>query len=150
MRKVSDIEALFLSERSRANLAPEWHLTMSRRMRICMGVCVFKSKEIRLNRAWALEVNEAELVDVIRHEIAHALVGFGHGHDRTWKLACQSLGARPTRCQSHETAVVAFRGWIAHCLKCGRDVGMRQRKPSARGYRHNVCGGSVTFRHTDD
>ena len=38
-----------------------------------------------------------EVRDTILHEVAHALVGPGHGHDTVWKATAAQVGARPQR-----------------------------------------------------
>lgn len=44
------------------------------------------------------DVNDVDQVrDTILHEVAHANVGIGHGHDRVWKLEAIRVGAKPVR-----------------------------------------------------
>lgn len=42
--------------------------------------------------------SEAELMETIMHEMAHAIVGHGHGHDDVWKAKAVELGAKPVSC----------------------------------------------------
>lgn len=61
------------------------------------GVCNYTYKFIGLSSV-LIELNtEAEVLDTILHEIAHALTR-GDGHGRRWKAKCVELGCRPTRC----------------------------------------------------
>ena len=57
------------------------------------GVCRDTEKQITLSVTYCLKASEAEIVDTILHEIAHAIVGPQHGHDAVWKAAAQRSGA---------------------------------------------------------
>ena len=50
--------------------------------------------------------------DTILHEIAHALVGPGHGHDAVWKRKCREVGARPERCGQADMPEGRWRGFV--------------------------------------
>jgi predicted SprT family Zn-dependent metalloprotease len=64
------------------------------------GLCSFKRRVISLSRKLVQLTPEAEVLDTILHEIAHALAGPGAGHGRIWKLMAISIGAKPRRCIS--------------------------------------------------
>lgn len=38
-----------------------------------------------------------ELIDTIRHEIAHLVVGINQGHNNVWKACCLRIGCNPNR-----------------------------------------------------
>lgn len=60
-----------------------------------VGQCRTTRKEIGLSKPWA-ETNEFVVMDdILRHEIAHALVGWQEGHGRVWQDMAVFLGARP-------------------------------------------------------
>lgn len=40
------------------------------------------------------EENPVQLAGTTLHELGHVLAGFGAGHDKAWKLACERLGLR--------------------------------------------------------
>lgn len=62
-----------------------------------LGKCVYKDKTIILN-AYHVDINpDNEIINTIKHEIAHALTP-GHGHDIEWQAACNKTGARPVAC----------------------------------------------------
>ena len=51
------------------------------------------------------EFQEESAIDVIRHEYAHYMnhvLYDGHGHNKTWKMCCEVVGATPIRCYSEE------------------------------------------------
>lgn len=59
------------------------------------GQCRYRKREIGITQKLAL-INDFERTqDVVLHEIAHALVGAGHGHNQVWKDKCVEIGANP-------------------------------------------------------
>lgn len=95
---------------------------------------------IRLN-------DRATVLDVVLHEIAHALVGGGHGHDHVWKAKCREVGANPERCYDSAEVATPPGAWLAVCENCG-PTGSRHRRPkNMAGWTHNRCGkGAITWR----
>ena len=82
------------------------------RARVRFGCCNFTKKYISLSRH-LVELNEKSLVyDTILHEIAHALVGPKHGHDKFWKLKARELGCSAKRCHSLEFSKYK---WVRFC-----------------------------------
>lgn len=76
---------------------PEWDFGWNNRKR-SLGVCKHSSSVIELSRT-ATSVNEEHVVkNTILHEIAHALVGIGHGHDSVWQAMAKSIGCDGKRC----------------------------------------------------
>lgn len=101
------------------------------------GYCQYSTRTIQISRPLA-EVNSWETIrDTVLHEIAHALVGPGHGHDQTWKEMAARVGARPERCYDSSTVVKPPGGWKATCARCGT-ISHRTRRPQRR-YACNKC-----------
>jgi predicted SprT family Zn-dependent metalloprotease len=74
----------------------DWSFAFNRSKRQ-MGCCCYGPKVIELSRHF-VERNDLDLIrDTLLHEIAHALVGPGHGHDAVWKAMCLRIGAKPER-----------------------------------------------------
>jgi len=115
----------------------DWDFAFNRGKRT-MGWCLFGPRKIELSMHF-VERNDAEIIrDTLLHEIAHALVGPGHGHDAVWKRKCKELGARPERL-SHEANMPEGR-WQARCGQCGL-LHHRHRKPKClRGWYCGHCG----------
>ena len=91
-----------------------------------MGLCRYGPKVIELSVHFVARNSAAAIRDTLLHEIAHALVGPGHGHDAVWKQACLRVGAKPQRV-SFEVDMPDGR-WQARCTSCGV-VHHKHRKP---------------------
>jgi predicted SprT family Zn-dependent metalloprotease len=95
-----------------------WSVEFSDRAIRTLGLCIYRRKVIRLSRPM-VELNEpATVADVVRHEIAHARVGPGRGHDRVWKRMARLVGAKPVRCA--RDVVLPPGRWVALCPTCQR------------------------------
>jgi predicted SprT family Zn-dependent metalloprotease len=60
------------------------------------GMCRHRCKQITLSNYFVLnyKTTENDLLDTIKHEIAHAIVGGNHGHDRVWKAKALEVGCK--------------------------------------------------------
>lgn len=76
------------------------------------GVCNYTNKRIGLS-APLTKIREPDNVrNTILHEIAHALVGRGHGHDSVWRSKAIEIGCNGQRCSNDAT----IKGkWVAVC-----------------------------------
>ena len=69
----------------------EWRFEFTRGVRV-LGVCRHRRRVVGLSRH-LIERNSAEQVrDTLLHEVAHALVGVGHGHRPVWKKEAAEIG----------------------------------------------------------
>lgn len=83
------------------------------------GCCSYRRKSITLSKA-LVELNTPSRVkNTILHEIAHALVGGGHGHDYTWKRKALEIGCDGNRCYTENNTIVVKGSLEAVCPKCG-------------------------------
>jgi predicted SprT family Zn-dependent metalloprotease len=115
----------------------DWSFGFNRGKRT-MGLCLYGSRTIELSVHF-VERNSPEVIrDTLLHEIAHALVGPGHGHDTLWKSKCCEIGAVPERL-SFEVNMPEGR-WQARCGQCGL-LHHRHRKPKwMNGWYCSHCG----------
>jgi SWI/SNF-related matrix-associated actin-dependent regulator of chromatin subfamily A-like protein 1 len=61
-----------------------------------LGLCSYKDKCIILS-AHHIDIHpEPDVIDTIKHELAHALVGPGHGHDEVWAAKARAVGCTNT------------------------------------------------------
>ena len=90
------------------------------------GVCRPGRKEIGLSRVLTPLHSEAEVIDTVLHEIAHALVGAEHGHDAVWRAKALQIGCSGARCVSADAARPQA-PWTGTC-PAGHEV-RRHRQP---------------------
>ena len=103
------------------------------------GVCWHRKKLITLSVTYCLKAWKAEIEDTILHEIAHAIVGPGHGHDAVWQETAYRIDCTAVRCHSVDHTLPRWRGqcgcgelWERHrltqrnrnaeCLACGQEI----------------------------
>lgn len=67
------------------------------------GCCSHSRQRISLSLPiFEIEGNRNDALDVILHEVAHALTGDAAGHGRGWMSVARSIGARAERCHTLE------------------------------------------------
>ncbi len=104
----------------------EWTLTFDRAKRRA-GMCRSDRREISLSGPLTEVHSAAEVRDTVLHEIAHALVGPGHGHDAVWRREALRIGGSGRRCSS--TAEPTIEGdWVGICPAAHRVT--RHRRPA--------------------
>jgi predicted SprT family Zn-dependent metalloprotease len=104
-----------------------WTLRWTQSKRI-FGTCCHREHVIEISKPLT-ELNlEADVKDTVLHEIAHALLGPGHGHGEEWKLLAMSIGAKPQRCYDSERVKMPLGKYQAVCKSCGNTKN-RFRKP---------------------
>tara|TARA_Y100001951_G_C11121069_1_gene172797 strand:+ start:83 stop:577 length:495 start_codon:yes stop_codon:yes gene_type:complete len=98
-----------------------------------LGQCRYSEKSIYLSYPY-VEINDEKIIrNTILHEIAHALAGSGHGHNRIWKTIARHIGCTGDRCTR---GAERPRGkWTRHCENCGYEVQSHRRTSKAR-----ACG----------
>ena len=83
------------------------------------GSCRFSTKRITLSQFLVLLNNQEKVKDTILHEIAHALVGSGNGHNKVWKSKAIEIGCSGERCYTRDDTNIVKGNFEAICPKCG-------------------------------
>lgn len=104
------------------------------------GCCHGNQKLITISKTLASMNPWEQTKDTVLHEIAHALAGVGHGHDKTWKQICRNIGARPERCYSTAKVATPAPKYFSVCSHCGK-VHYLGRMPRGRKYSCANCSG---------
>jgi len=100
-------------------IADGWKFQLSKTKR-AVGDCHYATKTIRVSEHFISLSPWEQIEDTILHEIAHALVGWKHGHDYVWKAMARKIGANPSRVT--ETAVTTARyNYVMRCPVCKRE-----------------------------
>ena len=94
------------------------------------GVTYFGTKTIGLSATLAEKWTETQLRQIVLHEIAHALVGGDHGHDKVWSAKARSIGYTGGR--THDLPTVERR-WIVSCPNHG-ELGRRHNRARSTRY----------------
>jgi predicted SprT family Zn-dependent metalloprotease len=102
-----------------------------------LGLCLYSCRTIELSAHFVERNGLDEVRDTLLHEIAHALVGPGHGHDAVWRARCVEVGARPERCGQ---ADLPPGRWRAECGGCGQGFHRCRRPRSLKGWFCRACG----------
>jgi predicted SprT family Zn-dependent metalloprotease len=114
-----------------------WRIVFDRAVRR-FGQCRYGSKTIKLSAALVALNNEAQVLDCILHEIAHALTPRDRGHDSEWQHVAKDIGCNGERCYDN-TVVLPSAPWLGECPACHRIISRFRRKRISCG----VCCNGV-------
>lgn len=116
---LSDAKALFDKVALELNFPSDWGFEFDNSKQR-FGSCNYNRRKVTLSGPIVL-LNEAKQVEqTIRHEIAHVLVGPGHGHDAVWKAMARKCGDDGARCYDPAVVNTPEAAWVALCPKCGK------------------------------
>lgn len=89
------------------------------------GLCSYSEKMISLSEQYCLHAQDDEIIDTILHEIAHALVGPEHGHDKVWQSKAKEIGCSGERTHN---SIFTPPNYIMTCQHCGWFTGRHKRR----------------------
>jgi predicted SprT family Zn-dependent metalloprotease len=104
------------------------------------GLCNYRDKTISISSYHAQVHSIDETLQVVLHEIAHALCGKEAGHGKAWLATAKSIGYRAERFTGKEIAS-EFAPWVGRC-PAGHEH-FRYRKPT-RALACGLCGRSYS------
>lgn len=124
----------------------DWQFQFTRGIET-LGVCRYRRRIIGLSIHLVRANQPEQLRETLLHEVAHCLVGSGHGHDAVWRAKCREIGARPERCCTVELDLPKGR-WVARCGSCGDEFRRHRRPKRVAGWFCRRCGrdrGALTW-----
>ena len=83
------------------------------RMKKVSGLCNYKKKIISGSKFILIGSDESLVRNTILHEIAHALVGYGNGHNEIWKKKFIEIGGNGAKKGEYKKPT-----FIAKCNEC--------------------------------
>jgi predicted SprT family Zn-dependent metalloprotease len=90
------------------------------------GQCVYRYKVLSFSKFLTEHSEEEEFMRTVMHEIAHALVGPGHGHGIVWRRQMLALGQTPSRTansnEAQKEAKKAAANYVVTCSVTGKVV----------------------------
>lgn len=112
------------------------------------GQCHHSQRKIVLSKHF-VDLNDVDCIEqTILHEIAHALVGHGHGHDYVWRMKAREIGVRrpaPTKYSN----MPSFR-YTASCPNCGPLRGGKHRLSKKHVFSCRRCGAEIIWNDAKD
>lgn len=91
----------------------QWRYTLDNAVRR-NGACFHGQKRISMSRKVLEAMTMEQFMNTLHHEIAHALVGPGHGHDAVWRDMHYTLGGNGRRCSQVDTSHIVPK-WLGTC-----------------------------------
>lgn len=119
-----------------------------------LGVCKYTKKRIEICTYFALHNKDSLVLDTLKHELAHAIVGPGHGHRRVWQVKAIELGAVPKACKNDPDVIMKIGDWQSICPNCSHVFHLHRRPKRLDGWNCRKCGkikGKLPrFRHVSE
>ncbi|UMO76361.1 SprT-like protease [Streptomyces phage Tomas] len=89
-----------------------WDFAWNRQVGV-FGLCHYERYTIYLSKVLTPQLTVAQTENIIRHEIAHALVGPSHGHDEVWRHQARLIGCTGNTTEAYKAVVKPK--WQAKC-----------------------------------
>jgi predicted SprT family Zn-dependent metalloprotease len=102
------------------------------------GLCSHAHKRISMSEELVRANTLERCLQTMKHEIAHALVGPGHGHDFVWQRQARALGIPADRCWTEADTVAAEPKYKLWCPTCKTVVAKRHKRSTKKQY-HTTC-----------
>lgn len=91
----------------------DWRLTFGSAQRTA-GTCKYGTRTLNFSRVIMDQFSDAERLNTILHEIAHALAGHAAGHGPEWRRVARSIGCDARRTYSGKSVQTNYK-WLGTC-----------------------------------
>ena len=98
-----------------------------------LGMCSYKDKTIILNAHHVDQHPEVEIINTIKHEVAHALTP-GHSHDEVWKAKATEIGCDNTS----PCATFSLSASVIDAIRSGAEVEIIVDTKQVREYSYRI------------
>lgn len=109
-----------------------------------VGICKHREKQIGFSQHFLLKTEREDITDTLLHEIAHALVGSGHGHDHVWRRKAIEIGCNGERTCGDEAVTTAKFNYVIECDDCGNKYYRYRLKRTMHTAKCGRCHGNLT------
>ena len=134
-------EAARIMREKIVEFCPEYHFEWNGGKRM-LGQCCYTTKTLSLSKHLVPVNSDEEIMNVILHEVAHAIAGPGAGHKYKWKRAAVSIGCSGERTAPRATlAKPNFIGTCPNCKKEHSAYRVRRRKSACSACCNKYNGG---------
>ena len=100
------------------------------------GQCNYRLRVLSFSKFLTEHSEEDAFMATVMHEIAHALVGPGHGHGMVWRRKMLALGQSPNRTKDSNVAQAEARkataNYVLTCATTGKVLGHLDRLVKSR------------------
>lgn len=103
------------------------------------GACHYRKRKITMSWHIVALNGEAECIDTLLHEIAHALTPHDGGHGRVWQRKAREIGCTATRCYNSEKVRTPRGNYEAQCSICERTYTRHRRTRRALWCANDFC-----------
>ena len=143
MERWSFFRELAASKMERHGLTRQSWTVKYDRARARAGQCRHRARVLSFSRNLIVRGSPADMRNTLLHEIAHALAGPMHGHDRTWRDIALQIGCDGNRCHDIKLAPAK---WIYRCSAGCWHVPRFKRISFGRGTSTcKLCGAACVF-----
>lgn len=104
------------------------------------GACHYSRRVVSFSQHILPNASDEDILETVRHEVAHALVGHAAGHGPEFKRQLIEMGG--TGARTHKMEVPELR-WVATCPEHGK-IGTRRSTPQGI-HTHKRCGKPITW-----
>lgn len=92
-----------------------------------VAVCKHGDQRIEISQVFTPHMTDAQILNSLTHEIAHALMGPGYGHSASWQARHIMLGGDGKRCAGLNQPVDSYK-WVIVCAVDRRELGRVNRR----------------------
>lgn len=96
----------------------DWKIGAHNKRRV-LADCVSRKKTIRYSRHFLTITSKEDFIGVTLHEIAHALVGAGHGHNSVFKKKVREISPNDNYSGANVSKPILTHKYDLVCPECG-------------------------------